>query len=536
MDLDTYAECPGGTGKKIRFCCKDLVGDLEKVTKMLRGSQYKAGARQIDGLLEKHPDRACLWALKCAAFRMMGDLKQATATAEQFLEKHPDNPVALSEAAVAAVHKRQLRRAVDLAVRAWEQSGEEVASQVLWAIGSVAEGCIAARLHQTAHALLALLASVVPRHPVVVDRLAQLIRLTDYPLLLKGDAGPHSCPEDVPWKAQFDQALELLRRSHWRQAAAEFARLAEQVPDAPAIWKNLALCRAFLVDTEGAIEALDRYASLDVPLEEAAEAVAQARLLTDDPLGDRCDVFSLSYEVHDVERLQAALISSRRALPAQVTVRGSDDQPPPKAVFFILDRDKLVSAEGASSENTPRLQCIALLFGRQTDCPAMLRVSPVDAEWLEDLKGLFRQVADGAMAAEPHVSLMGTHSRTGRLLSQEWALPRDKSAGELKRIKQEGLDKTMLEIWPDRPLGLLDGKTPRQAAAEPQYRVRVLAAILILEHLLVVHDQRFDLDRLRTALGLPVPTAIDPATTRVDSLPLARLSRVDISKLGPYAL
>ena len=30
MSLDPYAPCPGGTGKKIKFCCPDLVGDLEK--------------------------------------------------------------------------------------------------------------------------------------------------------------------------------------------------------------------------------------------------------------------------------------------------------------------------------------------------------------------------------------------------------------------------------------------------------------------------------------------------------------------------
>ena len=27
MAIDTYAPCPGGTGKKIKFCCSDLVGD-----------------------------------------------------------------------------------------------------------------------------------------------------------------------------------------------------------------------------------------------------------------------------------------------------------------------------------------------------------------------------------------------------------------------------------------------------------------------------------------------------------------------------
>ena len=29
MPIDPYSPCPGGTGKKIKFCCSELVGDLE---------------------------------------------------------------------------------------------------------------------------------------------------------------------------------------------------------------------------------------------------------------------------------------------------------------------------------------------------------------------------------------------------------------------------------------------------------------------------------------------------------------------------
>ena len=38
MAIDTYAPCPGGTGKKIKFCCSELVGDLERVYGELDGA------------------------------------------------------------------------------------------------------------------------------------------------------------------------------------------------------------------------------------------------------------------------------------------------------------------------------------------------------------------------------------------------------------------------------------------------------------------------------------------------------------------
>ena len=39
MPIDPYSSCPGGTGKKIKFCCADLVGDLEQLEKLTEGEQ-----------------------------------------------------------------------------------------------------------------------------------------------------------------------------------------------------------------------------------------------------------------------------------------------------------------------------------------------------------------------------------------------------------------------------------------------------------------------------------------------------------------
>ena len=37
MPIDPYTVCPGGTGKKVKFCCPDLVQELDKVQRMLEG-------------------------------------------------------------------------------------------------------------------------------------------------------------------------------------------------------------------------------------------------------------------------------------------------------------------------------------------------------------------------------------------------------------------------------------------------------------------------------------------------------------------
>ena len=63
-------------------------------------------------------------------------------------------------------------------------------------------------------------------------------------------------------------------------AAAKLTALAEREPDAPAVWRNLATLRGWLADTNGSAEALKKYATLDIPLEDAVEAQTLALFLT----------------------------------------------------------------------------------------------------------------------------------------------------------------------------------------------------------------------------------------------------------------
>ena len=35
--LDAYSVCPGGTGKELKFCCPDFVGELQKIVRLARG-------------------------------------------------------------------------------------------------------------------------------------------------------------------------------------------------------------------------------------------------------------------------------------------------------------------------------------------------------------------------------------------------------------------------------------------------------------------------------------------------------------------
>src|ERR1700694_1073954 len=99
MTIDPYAICPGGTGKKIKFCCSDLLSELDKVQRMLEGEQRAACLEYIDSLESKFSDTACLLSIKAMLEAQLGQEAKADATLSTFMKKYPENPVALAEAA-----------------------------------------------------------------------------------------------------------------------------------------------------------------------------------------------------------------------------------------------------------------------------------------------------------------------------------------------------------------------------------------------------------------------------------------------------
>ena len=112
MSLDAYSLCPGGTGKKIKFCCGDFLAELQKIDRMLEGEQYLACLKHVDRLLEQEPgrDRACLLATKCVLLRATDQVEAARATAAAFLVKYPENQVALAEMAILAAEQTRWQR------------------------------------------------------------------------------------------------------------------------------------------------------------------------------------------------------------------------------------------------------------------------------------------------------------------------------------------------------------------------------------------------------------------------------------------
>ncbi len=121
MPIDAYALCPGGKDKKVKFCCGDLVGELEKIGRMLDGDQ-RQGCLDHGRTGDEEAQRPGL--PDHAQGQPGGDSLAARPTPKKTLQEliagQPNNPVALAEGRVAGDSRARRRRGMAPLQRALE--------------------------------------------------------------------------------------------------------------------------------------------------------------------------------------------------------------------------------------------------------------------------------------------------------------------------------------------------------------------------------------------------------------------------------
>jgi hypothetical protein len=172
----------------------------------------------------------------------------------------------------------------------------------------------------------------------------------------------------------------------------------------------------------------------------------------------------------------------------------------------------------------------ALLFGKETDRDARIEFIALKTN---DYEAKTKALLDAlGPLAGPKLSeeVSGHMPAVAAALGINWRFPDDTPLDVRRRMAQEHRTQTLLSIWPNLSMGALDGKTPRQAVADPAGQLRVLAIILLLE--LAEPEPNADYNKLRRSLGLPTLETIDPDGIRVATLTPAQQVRLDLSKVS----
>ncbi len=548
MLIDANTVCPGGTGKRIKHCCPGRAADLDAIARLINGRQFRAALQRIEKLEAKYPDRACLLVMK---MDVLGDLQrydEVEQLIEQFAEKHPDNPLACSMAAMRKAQAGQLDEALRLVVHAWECSGEQVDQQVLAFLGDLMELC-----YETGQTIVALSISdtwgelfAEERHQQTARRVwfaANQSALMKLAVRLKAHRG------EEPWAEAHQEAYRDAEKGYWLRAKSKLEQLAEQYPDAPAVWWNLAVLRGRLFDLEGARTAWEKYATLDVPLEDAVEAQGIGYVMSECAFADPLSYYELRYRVSDVARLVNLLSSSDRTVPlprllAPTAIAELVDLPvedrrklSPIACFHVYDRPAREPQSHAQIDSIPRAITTLCIYQLGDAEHATLAACQVAPDELDIVTALVEGLVGSEVQRDGEPKQTEEVSRSLALLAEHrtWS-PWSYRLADAAALVEQWLEKACLETWPGIPLGILDELTPEVAAKDPKYRIRLLAAILVLEQYWEVqgHQAEFDFNRLRSKLGLPVlePIEFVPAGEEsITQFPATRLHRIDFQPM-----
>ncbi len=553
MDLDTYALCPGGTGKKIKFCCSDILGDLEQVSRLIEGEQITAAFDQVGRLEEKHPGRACLMASRTKLALSLKKIDEAIVSSREFLAAFPENPMALGQAAVMAAMQDQMQEAAALfdkaRAAAVEQGGETPAELVR----------IAATLTQAAAQMghpgfaQSLLDWLEERGLATEDErrmLASFIGSSGVPVALRARLPLVELVGDSPWRFEFETALQQGRSWRLSKALTTFRSLKGVAGTCPELFTNIGVLCEMLARPMEAAEAWLTLANLPgLSRDEAIEATGRAIALETEANPERSPrikyasrLAALGIPIGEEGVTALELLEDKLRHDPACDAIDFDRSPwvtrnaaPPRSVWRVYER------ASAAASHPPRLLASLLLFGRQTDREpeAVLQGLEPDVEAavpiVAELLGCRFEPGETAVempSIPPTQWLLGVQFKPPMPATQ----PPPAAVGEpafidsiLEQQRQAVTDR-LVAVWPDLPLPELLGKTPRQAVSDREGSRRVEALIAEGETTARRRDLRAAWTRLRQTLGLPMPPTIE-SQEPLGSLPPARWHRLDLAAI-----
>ena len=548
MAIDPYASCPGGTGKKIKFCCADLVGDLEQIERLIEGDQVTAALEQVERLSEKHPKRACLMATQVKLQLAAKKFSEAAATTRVFLEAFPDNPLALGHAAVSDAIAGRIQEAAASFDRAREAAGAEISPDLVRIAATLVQAGAQAGHTGFAQGLVEWmtdksLGTAEDRHV-----LAAVVGSSGIAPALRTKVHLEETAADSPWRFEFAAALEQARSWRLSKALATFRSLKGVAGESPELFTNIAALCEMLARPFEASEAWLKIAGLrETKPDDAVEATGRAIALETEADEDRSPQIGFTRLLATLTAATATadgldLLEDKfrhdghfEPVPFDRSQWVSRGAVPPRSMWRIYEN-------GAAAGSPARMLATLSIFGRQTDreAEALLQGFAPD---VAAAQALVEPVLGVTLAALPSAEGLPSTTPTNWLLGAQFRMKPPSPpvaatpAGEpsvIDRLLDEqraALWSRFITVWPDTALPELLGKTPREALKDPAGSRRVEALVTEGEATSRQRDASEAWTAIRAALGMKKPAAIESARP-LEEVPPMRWHRLALGGLA----
>ncbi len=532
--LESYSPCPCGSGQKYKWCCQKAEAYAHKSARLLDSGAVEPSKAALEEGLAKFPDNPWLLIRKALILARSHKTAEAAEVLRKLLAKEPGHPAAQSFLVRAILETEDVTTAsaqlqTALSVVAPEFRGSLAASAQVVGLIFSEQGHVPAAL---AHFWLA-------------DLLADENDELPYPNSAKTlEANPGvspwvrnpyhllSAPDVLPAQQAdtFHNAYHMAAEGRWSSAADLFETLAAAGVSAAA--RNAGLCRLSLAEDEPAVESLRQYIASVGDSTDAVDFEALCQIIAPAKARELVGHVQLIWTLRNrdglLERLQAdPTVSANGRGP----IDPEDPDSPEVDWFILLDREAPLDVAAISSIDLPVVDARVLVG---TDIAAL---DLIDDGRMERLRDRLIDLAGPTLPpAHPRTKSLGPVSREHLALNPEVWLPAGLDNAQISRIRDELHERVVTTVWPHTPLPFLDGRTPRQAAADGNAAIALRAALLQFEHVQGLATRAADYSALRTELKLPPEPIIDPETVDIGALHLARLSYVPVEKLSDEKL
>ncbi len=536
--MDSYAPCPCGSGKKVKFCCQAILPEMAKIERLQENNQPHMAIQLIDKVLKDHPDNG--WLVTQRAMALFNDeaFVEARDGLVPFLRKNPEHPLANALLALAVVQSDSIEKSKKVIHRAFLKSMAEEQQLVAILAGKLVSHFLeaghdmAARQHM---AIVLRLGSEEDRQRTLMAML-ELDADTSVPYPLRGGhpLPTYEAPESQ--ESQQKKAQRLYIHGCFSEAADLLGKIAEEDPASPQLWHTIGLMRAWDGDEENAAIALHKAAGLYEDYDQAVDLETLAQLLDRRHKDNSVASRMVNYETESLSQLLTRLDNEDQLCRVPVI----EEQSGISASYDILDRNLPTEREleELTLETAPR-SIGRLMLVDQIDAatPATAHVTAIEGARLDKSVKLF-EAAAGELAVpseddedNDESNIISWYAVDDLALTESAFFPPKTPSAIRQKLRKEFIENCIHDTWMKTPQKALDGKTPQEVCQDDDSKVALAAAIRVFDSFLDRREVILDQEKLRDELNVPHPTPI-PAAEDLDLNTLTVTQLQDISFEG----
>ncbi|MCH2200692.1 MAG: tetratricopeptide repeat protein [Fuerstiella sp.] len=529
MANDPYSACICGSGKKLKFCCQDILADMQRIGQ-LRDNQPDVAEQHLRALYESHPNKDVLVIELAGLVQELGKYNEARELCIEFLRRNRDEIrviILLADLTMQTEGFDGARRLIHRAVQLAQPVHYEGIAMLL---ASISNEVFRAGNPASAYAHLRRSIHFAPAKL----RSSLLLLLNSwtkgishhFPLLGSLELFIAEVREDERETEQ--KAIRLSNLGCWEPAAILYSRLLDKDPENGTLWYNLGLFHLWDNRMAQAAAALHKAATLLQNFDTCVEAEALAVLI--------------DLEVSD-DRICTVRSSRRIRRPRELSSRLQEDS----RFYFETPGSQLHSTETsdhhfriladvppAEDGGQEQLGAVVVTANLENE-PDYHMVTVTAAESSHQAAwDVVREAAENCLEEddEPTESVI-TSWIPSCCVDFDWNVHFDPTLSARKiRSAVDNRVASSIEAWLQRPQSHLNDQCPQQAADDPELKIPTAAAVVVLHSLIQRQNHEIRMKDLREQLSIPTPAPrlIDEDQT-VEGIPLLHYWQLSLSDL-----